>query len=155
MVCNMRRKDREVTREEAEGILKKCEYGILSTCGEDGVPYGVPVNYAFVDGNIYFHCAKGVGHKLENIGFNNKVCFTVVGNTQILSDKFSTKYESAMAFGRVYEINGDERAEVLMYLIKKYSGGYVPAGEKYIKETVDSAGVYKIVPDSISGKVHA
>lgn len=151
----MRRKDREVTREEAETILEKGEYGVLSTCGEDGVPYGVPVNYAFENGTIYFHCAKGAGHKLENIGFNNKVCFTVVGNTRILPDKFSTKYESAIAFGSAYEITGDEKAEVLMYLIKKYSGGYVPAGEKYIKEAVNLAGVYKIVPDSISGKAHA
>lgn len=151
----MRRKDREVTREEAEDILKKCEYGILSTCGEDGVPYGVPVNYAFVNGNIYFHCAKGAGHKLKNIGFSNKVCFTVVGDTKILPDKFSTKYESAVVFGRAYEVTGDEKREVLMYLIKKYSGGHVTEGEKYIKEAADLAGVYKIEPDSISGKVHA
>ena len=38
----MRRKDRETTEERAYEILKNGEYGILSTIGEDGYPYGVP-----------------------------------------------------------------------------------------------------------------
>ena len=46
----MRRKDRETTEERAYEILKNGEYGILSTIGEDGYPYGVPVNFA-VEGN--------------------------------------------------------------------------------------------------------
>ena len=40
----MRRKDRKTTEERAYEILKNGEYGILSTIGEDGYPYGVPVN---------------------------------------------------------------------------------------------------------------
>ena len=39
----MRRKDRETTEERAYEILKNGEYGILSTIGEDGYPYGVPL----------------------------------------------------------------------------------------------------------------
>ncbi len=33
--------------------------------GEDGYPYGVPVNYVVDKDKIYFHCAKDAGHKVE------------------------------------------------------------------------------------------
>ena len=39
----MRRKERQITGEETEEILKNGEYGIFSSVGEDGYPYGVPV----------------------------------------------------------------------------------------------------------------
>jgi nitroimidazol reductase NimA-like FMN-containing flavoprotein (pyridoxamine 5'-phosphate oxidase superfamily) len=43
----IRRKDRALSEEEAFKILKAGEYGVLSTVGEDGYPYGVPVSYAY------------------------------------------------------------------------------------------------------------
>ena len=55
MFAEMRRQDRKLTREEAETILRDGQYGILSTTGEDGYPYGVPVSYAYENGKIYFH----------------------------------------------------------------------------------------------------
>ena len=42
----MRRKDRQVSDEEAMAYLKAAEYGVLSTVGPDGEPYGVPLTYA-------------------------------------------------------------------------------------------------------------
>ena len=51
----IRRKDRVLDRNGAEDILKKGTYGVLSTFGQDGYPYGVPVNYFYKDGHIYFH----------------------------------------------------------------------------------------------------
>jgi len=47
----MRRKDRKITETEAFSILKKGEYGILSTTSPNGDPYGVPLNYCLIDGN--------------------------------------------------------------------------------------------------------
>lgn len=46
----MRRKDRMLNQEETIDILNKSEYGVLSTVGKDNAPYGVPVNFAYVDG---------------------------------------------------------------------------------------------------------
>ena len=53
--------------EEIKMILQKGEYGILSTVGQDGKPYAVPLSYAWKDGLIHLHCAANVGKKLENI----------------------------------------------------------------------------------------
>jgi nitroimidazol reductase NimA-like FMN-containing flavoprotein (pyridoxamine 5'-phosphate oxidase superfamily) len=40
----MRRKDRELSAEEAGRILAKGEFGVLSTVGTDGQPYGIPLS---------------------------------------------------------------------------------------------------------------
>ena len=60
----MRRKDRQLLQEDAMAILMKGEYGILSTSGEDGSPYGVPVSYAVGNGKIYIHGTVALGRRL-------------------------------------------------------------------------------------------
>ena len=62
----MRRKDKEIGMDDAINFLTEHEYGVLSTVGTDGQPYGVPLNYVYKDNCIYFHCAL-TGHKIENI----------------------------------------------------------------------------------------
>ena len=78
----MRRKDRTITESEARSLLKKAEYGVLSTVASDGSPYGVPLNFCVIDDCIYFHCAVE-GQKIDNIEHNKFVSFCVVGNIKI------------------------------------------------------------------------
>ena len=99
----LRRKDRAITAEEAIALLNKAEYGVLSTVTENGKPYGVPLNYCIIDHCIYFHCAFE-GRKIDNIKQSKSVSFCVVGNTEILPDKFGTKYESVIVSGEVEEV---------------------------------------------------
>ena len=47
MFAQMRRAERALSEEESLGILRCGQYGILSTIGPDGYPYGVPVSYAY------------------------------------------------------------------------------------------------------------
>ena len=151
MYHQMRKSERELSKEEAMEILLQGEYGILSTTGENGIPYGVPVSYAVKGKKIYFHCAKGVGHKVENMYYQEQVCFTVVGKTKILPEKFSTCYESVIVFGRAREIFlGKEIA--LMALIEKYSPDYLEKGKRYIEKDAGKTGVYEITIEKISGK---
>ena len=75
MFREMRRKDREISINDSREILTKACYGVLSTISENGYPYGVPVNYVFYNGYIYFHSAKEV-HKIDNIKNNSKVSIT-------------------------------------------------------------------------------
>ena len=53
----MRRMDRKISDNQARELLKNNTYGVLSTIGVDGYPYGVPLNYVFFNDAIYFHCA--------------------------------------------------------------------------------------------------
>ncbi|KRQ86780.1 Pyridoxamine 5'-phosphate oxidase [Caloramator mitchellensis] len=150
MFKEIRRKDRQITREEAEKILKNGEYGIFSTC--DGkFPYGVPVNYVYFNDCIYFHCAKE-GHKLSNIELNPNVSFCVVGRTQLLPDKFSTIYESAILFGTAILVEGDEKRTALLELIKKYSPDFLEPGIEYINRASENTYVVKIEILNLTGK---
>ena len=147
----MRRKDKEIGTDEAINLLTKCEYGVLSTVGNDGQPYGVPLNYTYKDNCIYFHCALK-GHTIDNIDDNPKVSFCTVGNTEVLPSEFSTNYVSAVAFGVASEVQGTERYDALVLLLEKFSPGFIEEGKKYIEKLDKVTKVIKIQIQHISGK---
>lgn len=111
MFSEMRRKERAISKEEIDAILAKAEYGTLSTIGANGFPYGVPLNFIFMDKKIYFHCASNVGSKIKNIKNSPNVCFTVIGYTEPLPEKFVTIYESVIVFGIAKEVEADVKRE--------------------------------------------
>ena len=147
----IRRSDRALTNEQAMEILEKGEYGVLSTVSLDGQPYGVPLSFAYVDNVIYFHGAVE-GHKLDNLLANPRVSFCVVGGTQVLPDKFATRYESAIIFGKASELTGDEKYSGLTELLKKYSANFMEKGERYINSDIEKTRVFKIEVEALSGK---
>lgn len=147
----MRRKDRLITNTETFSILEKGEYGILSTLSSNNEPYGVPVNYCLVNECIFFHCSLE-GKKIDNINKNPKVSFCVVGGTEVLPDKFGTKYESCIVQGLASESFGEEKQMALEGLIHKYSENFVSEGLEYIEKLKNKTRVLKISIESISGK---
>lgn len=154
----MIRKHRQTTGNEAIEILSNAEYGILSTVGEDLQPYGVPLNFTIKDNFIYFHCAM-IGHKLENIKFNNKVSFTVVGKTKPKMEEkihnFTTEYESTIVFGKVTEvIDKDEKINALKDLCMKYLSEHIHMFEKAVEKSIIGTKVYKIEIEKITGKAN-
>lgn len=146
----MRRSDRKLSEDEAKQILMQGEYGVLSTIGEDGFPYGIPLSYAFDGEKIYFHCAVNAGHKLENLAFSNKACFTVVGKTQVLPEKFSTRYESVIVFGTVTPASDNLAA--LELICAKYSPDFKEQGKKHAKAAESNVAVYELRILEFAGK---
>jgi len=146
-----RRQDRTIGKEEARGLLERAEYGILSTTGADGLPYGIPVSYCVIGDGIYFHCAVE-GRKLNNIAQNPQVSFCVVGKTNVLPDKFSTQYESTVLSGTASAVFDSEKQQGLEGLLHKYSVGFYEKGLKYIEALDHKTKVYRIRIDTISGK---
>jgi len=147
----LRNKKRGIARDETLKILARGEYGILSTTGHDNKPYGVPLSYASDDAAIYFHCATE-GRKLRNIASNPQVSFCVTGETEVLPEQFSTRYESAIVSGRCEELFGDEKQSALEKLVMKYSAGFHAEGIAYIKAAWNATRAFKIVIGDICGK---
>lgn len=149
----MRRKDRLLSQEEAMEVLKKGEYGILATVDAVGQPYGVPVSYVVLDGFVYFHATNAGGSKFDNFTKNNKVSFTVVGDTQVQPDQFGTLYESAIVFGEATMVEDEtERLAAFRAFLPKYSPTFQAEGEEYIKNAGPQASIVKISIKEISGK---
>ena len=147
----MRRKDRKLETKEIIEILKKCNYGVLSTVCENGYAYGVPISYVYANDSIYVHSALE-GNKLDNLKFNNNVSFCVIGDTVLLPDKFGTKYESVIAFGKAVEVSDIEKNEALLAFLDKYSSQYIEKGKEYIKNASEKTKVIKICIEHITGK---
>lgn len=152
MQREMRRKDRAGSPADAWRILEQGEYGVLSTVSAEGQPYGTPLSYCVLDGAIYFHCAME-GHKLDNIAANNQVAFSVVGPTQVLAEKFSTAFESALVFGTAALIDGPEKQAALEALAAKYSPGLVTEAREYIAKFFTRTLVVRITVESVSAKL--
>jgi nitroimidazol reductase NimA-like FMN-containing flavoprotein (pyridoxamine 5'-phosphate oxidase superfamily) len=152
MYREMRRKDREITQDEAAKILMKGEYGILATIGDNEMPYAVPLSYAYADNCIYFHCATE-GHKLDNIKANPKISFCVVGDTKVIPEKFGTAFESVIVFGKAEIIQDKaEKTKGLRALVEKYSPEFKVQGEAYINSDFALTKVVKIEIEHITGK---
>lgn len=147
----LRRKERGLAESEARELLERGEYGILSTSDIDGQPYGIPLSYCMIDNAIYFHSAVE-GHKLENIAANDRVSFCVVGNTEVLPDKFATRYESVVVTGRAVEVFEEEKQRGLEGLLPKYSAGFQTEGRNYINSDRDRTKVFRIDILGICGK---
>ena len=105
------------TREEMEEILRTETVGYLGL-SVDGQPYVVPLNYAFVDGKILFHCAF-TGKKLDYLRSNPRVCFTVGRQSGKVTrhapgDPCHPDSESVICYGRGRIVeDAQERQQVL------------------------------------------
>jgi nitroimidazol reductase NimA-like FMN-containing flavoprotein (pyridoxamine 5'-phosphate oxidase superfamily) len=152
MFAEMRRKDREIGRNDIDVILEKAEFGIVSSIDVNGYPYSVPFNFVAVENKIYIHCSTSEGSNMKNIRNNPKVCFAVVGETEVMPDKFATLYESVVAFGLAHEVEEERKRPILIQLLKKYSPDYMESGFQYIDKLIDKTAVIEITVEHIAGK---
>ncbi len=152
MFREIRRSERVLVPEKIEEILYQGEYGVLSTSGENGYPYGVPLSYVYDGESIYFHGAQ-IGQKIDNIVVNPLVSFCVVGKTQVLPASFSTAYESVILFGRmVTDLSKEEKRKCLKLMVEKYSPDFKSEGDAYIERASFKTGVMKLEIDHLTGK---
>lgn len=147
----VRRKDREIGEQDARDLLAKGEYGVLSTVGPDGSPYGVPLSYAYREGEIYFHSAPE-GRKVDHLISGAQASFCVVGETEVLPEKFSTRYESAIAAGEIRELHGEDKTKALGWLVEKYSPEFRGKGEEYIANAESKTRVFGLRIRRLTGK---
>lgn len=151
----MRRKDRQLTEEEAMDVVRKGEYGVLATVGDDGKPYSVPLSYVLDEekGALYFHGTAAGGQKMDNILANPSVCFTVVMDTKVLPAQFSTKYYSANVFGTAKVVEEEEeKKKALLLLVRKYAPDYEEQGRAYIERAIGAVAVVRLDVEQVTGK---
>ncbi len=151
MFRSMRRTERQLSAEEAAEILQNTDFGVLSLSGDRGYPYGVPVNYAYVGGKLYFHSTDRQSHKLDALRRDNKVCFTVVSKHEVVLEELSTAYESVVLFGTARILDASaEKAEAMRQMM-----AVLGKGTKYaIKHGCGSSSyvMVEITPEHITGK---
>lgn len=155
MMREMRRKDRAISMEECEAILKSAEFGTLSTVDGEGMPHAVPMSYVWHGGVIYLHCA-GMGLKADNMKGNPNICFSVVGFTKAVfrDGDYTSQFESVVIYAKAQEITGgDEHRNALYVLSEKYFPSHM---DRFDSALALSPGthVWKLVPVKITGKAN-
>jgi nitroimidazol reductase NimA-like FMN-containing flavoprotein (pyridoxamine 5'-phosphate oxidase superfamily) len=122
----MRRKDKEITnRAKIEELILQasvCHLGL----SDDGNPYVVPMNYGYLDGQFYLHCATQ-GRKLDILRKNNRVCLEITVTSQIVPKEgiceWTTHYTSVIGFGRAHILEtAEDKQEALHIFMQSYSG---------------------------------
>ena len=153
MFRSLQRHKQQLTSEECIRILKEEPRGVLSVIGEDGYPYGMPLNhwYCEEDGKLYFHSGE-TGHKIDAIRANSKVSYCVYDSGFRTEDDWALNIKSVVVFGRAEILEDHERAiAVSRALSHKFTND-----ENYIESEIRRAGFrtlcFALTPEHISGK---
>ena len=154
MFREMLRKKQALSLEECKEILKTETRGVLSVMGENGYPYGMPMNhfYSEEDGCIYFHCGK-TGHRLDALKENNKVSFCVYDKGFRRENEWAWNVKSVIVFGRM-DVLSD--AKLIMDICEKLSYKFTDDTayiEKELKESTKNTLLLRLTPEHISGKL--
>lgn len=148
----MRRKDRQLSLEETWQVVRRGTHGVLCLTDADGWPYGVPMNHVVMDGKLYLHCAKA-GHKLEALAQNDRACFTIVTQAQVVPEHITTLYESAMVFGTARLATETREHDAALAALIDTLGQVSPAiREQYIAKKSKNTAVLVLEPLRLTGK---
>ena len=154
MFREMIRKKQQLTQEEWVGILKKEKRGVLSVMGDEGYPYGFPVNHFYneEDGKLYFHCGK-VGHKLDSIKRCDKVSICVYDEGYRNDGEWALNIRSVIVFGRAIIVTDMDR---IVDISRKLSYKFTENAEYIEDEITKYAGatlLVEITPEHMTGKL--
>lgn len=123
MFRSMRRFKQQISDAECIEILKNEKRGVLSLIGDDGYPYGIPLNHFYDerDGKIYFHGAKE-GHKIDAIKANPKASFCVMDQGFTNDDDWALNIKSVIVFGKISFITDIKKSEeICTKLVQKFT----------------------------------
>jgi len=154
MFREMTRKKQQLSQEEAIALLKREPRGVLSLMGDDGYPYGLPIDHWYndADGCIYFHSGKQ-GHKIDAMKACPKASFCIYDQGYRIDGDWALNIKSVIVFGRI-EILEDHRQAIAMtrQLSYKYT-----SDSAYIEDEIRKYGsgtlCFRLVPEHITGKL--
>ena len=153
MFRTMLRVKQQLPQEECVEILKEQLRGVLSVNGDDGYPYGMPINHYYneEDGALYFHGGKK-GHKIDAICRDAKASFCVMDEGVRQEGEWFLRFRSVIVFGRI-ELIEDEA--VLVEMSRRLSYKFTQ-DEDYISSEIRKFApgtlMFRLVPEHISGK---
>ena len=154
MFREMMRKKQQLTHEDCIRLLTDEPRGVLSVIGDDGYPYGMPMDHFYCpeDGRLYFHSAMK-GHKVDAIRKCDKVSYCVYDQGYKNPGEWALNIKSVIVFGRVKVVTDIVKAEdIIRRLSLKYTDdtAYI---EKEITQALDHTLLFALVPEHITGKL--
>jgi nitroimidazol reductase NimA-like FMN-containing flavoprotein (pyridoxamine 5'-phosphate oxidase superfamily) len=154
MFRGMRRFKQQIPDEECVSVLKNELRGVLSVLGDDGYPYGIPLDhwYCEADGKLYFHCAKE-GHKIDAIRACDKVSYCVYDEGYRKEGDWALNIRSVVVFGRMKLVEDVEKArEICSGICRKFTDD-----EEYLARELERdlsrVQCLELTPEHMTGKL--
>ena len=154
MFREMVRKKQALSHEECVRLLKEELRGVLSVLGDDGYPYGLPINHYYneEDGKLYFHSGM-TGHKIDAFRREPKASFCVYDQGYHEDGDWALYIRSVIFFGRIEEVHDPEKLrEIARLLSLKFT-----SDEQHIQKEIDRSAahtlMFALVPEYMSGKL--
>ena len=154
MFRKMRRFKQQISDEECREVLKSEKRGVLSLIGDDGYPYGIPLDhwYCEEDGNIYFHGAKS-GHKIDAIKKCDKASYCVYDEGYTKPGDWALNIRSVIVFGRIGFVTDEEKAKIICTkLVQKFTDDEEFL-EKELKSALSRVRCLELIPEHMTGKL--
>ena len=154
MFREVARKKQSLEMSRIVEILNGEKRGVLSVHGENGYPYGLPMNYWYNEENgyIYFHSGEK-GHKIDAINSDNRVSFCVYDEGFRKDGEWALNISSVIVFGEIHIVEDLEKSvEIFRRLSLKFTSDmeYIDLEiQQYAKETF----CYELRPKHITGKI--
>ena len=154
MFREMLRKKQQLPEAECIEILKNEPRGVLSVLGDDGYPYGMPMNHWYCEenGHIYFHSGR-TGHRTDAMKACDKASFCVYDRGFCKEGDWALNIRSVIVFGRLHIVEDQERA---IDISRKLSCKFT-SDEEYIEREIQSAGnhvlCFELIPEHMTGKL--
>lgn len=150
----MRRWKQQLSDEECAALLKNTPRGILSVLGEDGYPYGIPMNHWYCedDGKLYFHGAK-TGHKIDAISKCDKVSYCVHDEGYREDGQWPLHIKSVVVFGKIQPVTDDAKVlEICTHLCQKFTDDKAYL-EHELKHSLPKVLCLALTPEHMTGKL--
>lgn len=154
MFREMRRFKQQITTENCIRILKAQPRGILSMIGDDGYPYGIPLDhwYSESDNKLFFHCAK-VGHKIDAINTCDKVSYCVMDEGYRKPGEWALNINSVVVFGRMRIVEDEaKKREICTNLVLKFTDDKAYL-EKELKVAFSRVNCLELEIEHMTGKL--
>ena len=134
MFRKMRRSVQALSHEEMIDLLKTETRGVMSVQGDNGYPYGFPINHYYDEetNKIYIHGAT-FGHRVSAVKNDPKVSYCVFGGDYQKEGDWAKYVKSVIVFGKAELIEDkDEIVRISRLLCDKF-----PCPQEYVEHEIE------------------
>ena len=151
MFRELTRMKQKLSREESISILQQQPRGVLSLLGDNGYPYGMPLNHYYEDGYLYFHGGRS-GHKIEALKKDCRASYCVYDEGYRNEGEWHLNIKSVIVFGTIREVDDPE---LILRICRELSYKFTSDND-YIEGEISNSGkvvmVHELTIEHITGK---
>lgn len=152
----MRRRDRELPREEALRAARAAGHAVLSFIHPDtGAPQGVPISPVVTpEGIVYWHSTNEASLKGEGLKQDPRASLTFIAYAEDLPEEYTVDYASTVMTGRAHIVTDpQERRQAMLEICRRYAGADRDAiSTEYFDHAGSQIDVWRFDPEMVSGK---